>query len=80
MKNFVTVLTKDNCFRCDFVIKMLKKRGVPYEVKNLKELEDSFITDLRNDGITSAPVLYYKGERSSGVDMVLIEKAMKDLL
>lgn len=78
MDESITILVKENCFRCDFVKKLLNKKGVPYISRNLNDFDDDFIEGLKSDGLLSAPILIYKGERKAGVDMVLIEKVIAD--
>lgn len=74
----LTILVKDNCFRCDFVKKLMNKKGIGYISKNLSDYDESFIEGLKSDGLLTAPILIYKGERKAGVDMELIEKVIKE--
>lgn len=78
MNEKITILVRNNCFRCDFVKKLLNKKEVPYISKNLSDFDDDFIEGLKSEGLLTAPILIYKGEIKAGVDMNLIDKVISD--
>ncbi|PRO66478.1 glutaredoxin family protein [Alkalicoccus urumqiensis] len=76
----VRLYTTNDCIECNFVKQALDARGVPYEVRNVRE-DAQYQEEVEALGYLGVPVMVYQGEAVKGMVPeleALIEKAAAD--
>lgn len=64
-EDIVLVYSMPQCQACRMTQRALEKENVPFEVVDLQD-NPQLIEEFREQGLTSAPIVEYHGERSAG--------------
>ena len=69
----VKLYVKESCFRCDFMEKWLRKKGIAYSIYNIEEESSEKLQSWRDSGLLSAPIIDIDGRLASGADVGFVE-------
>lgn len=75
----LTILSKNNCVRCVFVERWLKKRRISYNLRKLEDMEKHEVDSLKAVGLLTAPIIIFGEERSAGADMAFLERVEQEI-
>lgn len=68
MTNKLTIFKTTNCSTCAMVFRRLDQKGLPYSVINVEQ-DEAAAQRLKDAGMLMAPVLAWKGELHTVVDL-----------